>query len=584
MLKTLLKQLGKYKSDSVICTIFTLLEVLFETMIPYTMIKIIDLGIQRSDISKVIQYGMVLVGLALLGLVSGIMSGIFGARASAGFAANLRAAMFINIQKFSFSNIDRYSSSGLITRLTTDVSNIQNSYQMVIRMMMRAPALMFFSMIMAIIISPKLSVIFVVSLIALSIVLGLVIKKAGKAFGEVFRKYDALNSNIQENIRGIRVVKSFVQEDKEISKFEKSIGVIYDLAVKAENYVAKINPAMYLCIFAAIIALSYFGARLIVNNELSTGELTSLFTYIMTMLTSLLFLSFISVMVAMSEASARRIAEIIEESPDIVSKEDAIKEVKDGNIDFEHVYFSYAKGKGKPVLEDIDLHIRSGETIGIIGGTGSAKSTLISLISRLYDVTEGDIKVGGIDVRDYDIEELRNKVSVVLQKNVLFSGTILDNLRWGKEDASLEECIEVCKIACADEFINGFENGYETWIEQGGSNLSGGQRQRLCIARALLKSPKILILDDSTSAVDTATDEKIRQGFKNNLKTCTKIIIAQRISSVKDADRIIVLKDGHVDAFDTHDNLIKNNDIYADIVNIQLESSADFDNAEVGDE
>lgn len=584
MLKTLLKQLGKYKSDSVICTIFTLLEVLFETMIPYTMIKIIDLGIQRSDISKVIQYGMVLVGLALLGLVSGIMSGIFGARASSGFAANLRAAMFINIQKFSFSNIDRYSSSGLITRLTTDVSNIQNSYQMVIRMMMRAPALMFFSMIMAIIISPKLSVIFVVSLIALSIVLGLVIKKAGKAFGEVFRKYDALNSNIQENIRGIRVVKSFVQEDKEISKFEKSIGVIYDLAVKAENYVAKINPAMYLCIFAAIIALSYFGARLIVNNELSTGELTSLFTYIMTMLTSLLFLSFISVMVAMSEASARRIAEIIEESPDIVSKEDAIKEVKDGNIDFEHVYFSYAKGKGKPVLEDIDLHIRSGETIGIIGGTGSAKSTLISLISRLYDVTEGDIKVGGIDVRDYDIEELRNKVSVVLQKNVLFSGTILDNLRWGKEDASLEECIEVCKIACADEFINGFENGYETWIEQGGSNLSGGQRQRLCIARALLKSPKILILDDSTSAVDTATDEKIRQGFKNNLKTCTKIIIAQRISSVKDADRIIVLKDGRVDAFDTHDNLIKNNDIYADIVNIQLESSADFDNAEVRNE
>jgi ABC transporter related protein len=548
------------------------------------MIKIIDLGIQRSDISKVIQYGMVLVGLALLGLVSGIMSGIFGARASAGFAANLRAAMFINIQKFSFSNIDRYSSSGLITRLTTDVSNIQNSYQMVIRMMMRAPALMFFSMIMAIIISPKLSVIFVVSLIALSIVLGLVIKKAGKAFGEVFRKYDALNSNIQENIRGIRVVKSFVQEDKEISKFEKSIGVIYDLAVKAENYVAKINPAMYLCIFAAIIALSYFGARLIVNNELSTGELTSLFTYIMTMLTSLLFLSFISVMVAMSEASARRIAEIIEESPDIVSKEDAIKEVKDGNIDFEHVYFSYAKGKGKPVLEDIDLHIRSGETIGIIGGTGSAKSTLISLISRLYDVTEGGIKVGGIDVRDYDIEELRNKVSVVLQKNVLFSGTILDNLRWGKEDASLEECIEVCKIACADEFINGFENGYETWIEQGGSNLSGGQRQRLCIARALLKSPKILILDDSTSAVDTVTDEKIRQGFKNNLKTCTKIIIAQRISSVKDADRIIVLKDGRVDAFDTHDNLIKNNDIYADIVNIQLESSADFDNAEVRNE
>jgi ABC transporter related protein len=548
------------------------------------MIKIIDLGIQKSDISKVIQYGMVLVGLALLGLVSGIMSGIFGARASAGFAANLRAAMFINIQKFSFSNIDKYSSSGLITRLTTDVSNIQNSYQMVIRMMMRAPALMFFSMIMAIIISPKLSVIFVVSLIALSIVLGLVIKKAGKAFGEVFRKYDALNSNIQENIRGIRVVKSFVQEDKEISKFEKSIGVIYDLAVKAENYVAKINPAMYLCIFAAIIALSYFGARLIVNNELSTGELTSLFTYIMTMLTSLLFLSFISVMVAMSEASARRIAEIIEESPDIVSKEDAIKEVKDGNIDFEHVYFSYAKGKGKPVLEDIDLHIRSGETIGIIGGTGSAKSTLISLISRLYDVTEGDIKVGGIDVRDYDIEELRNKVSVVLQKNVLFSGTILDNLRWGKEDASLEECIEVCKIACADEFINGFENGYETWIEQGGSNLSGGQRQRLCIARALLKSPKILILDDSTSAVDTATDEKIRQGFKNNLKTCTKIIIAQRISSVKDADRIIVLKDGRVDAFDTHDNLIKNNDIYADIVNIQLESSADFDNAEVRNE
>ena len=441
---------------------------------------------------------------------------------------------------------------------------------------------MFFSMIMAIIISPKLSIIFLVSLIALGIVLGLVIKKAGKAFGEVFRKYDELNANIQENIRGIRVVKSFVQEDKEISKFEKSIGVIYNLAVKAENYVAKINPAMYLCIFAAIIALSYFGARLIVNNELSTGELTSLFTYIMTMLTSLLFLSFISVMVAMSEASARRIAQIIEEKPDIVSKEAAVKEVKEGSIDFNHVYFSYAQGKGKPVLEDIDLHIKEGETIGIIGGTGSAKSTLISLISRLYDVSEGDIKVGGIDVRDYDLEELRNKVSVVLQKNVLFSGSILENLRWGKEDASLEECVEVCKTACADEFINGFEKGYDTWLEQGGANLSGGQRQRLCIARALLKSPKILILDDSTSAVDTATDEKIRQGFKNNLKNCTKIIIAQRISSIKDADRIIVLKDGRVDAFDTHDNLLKNNDIYADIVNIQLESSADFDNAEVG--
>ena len=378
------------------------------------------------------------------------------------------------------------------------------------------------------------------------------------------------------------MVKSFVQEDKEISKFEKSIGVIYNLAVKAENYVAKINPAMYLCIFAAIIALSYFGARLIVNNELSTGELTSLFTYIMTMLTSLLFLSFISVMVAMSEASARRIAEIIEEKPDIVSKEAAVKEVKEGSIDFNHVYFSYAQGKGKPVLEDVDLHIKEGETIGIIGGTGSAKSTLISLISRLYDVSEGDIRVGGIDVRDYDLEELRNKVSVVLQKNVLFSGSILENLRWGKEDASLEECKKACQIACADEFINGFEKGYDTWLEQGGANLSGGQRQRLCIARALLKSPKILILDDSTSAVDTATDEKIRQGFKNNLKNCTKIIIAQRISSIKDADRIIVLKDGRVDAFDTHDNLLKNNDIYADIVNIQLESSADFDNAEVG--
>lgn len=581
MLKTLFKQLGKYKVESVICTTFTLLEVLLETMIPYTMIKIIDLGIQKSDISKVIHYGMILVALALLGLICGIMSGIYGARASSGFAANLRAAMFINIQKFSFSNIDRYSTSGLITRLTTDVSNIQNSYQMVIRMMMRAPALMFFSMIMAIIISPKLSIIFLVSLIALGIVLGLVIKKAGKAFGEVFRKYDELNANIQENIRGIRVVKSFVQEDKEISKFEKSIGVIYNLAVKAENYVAKINPAMYLCIFAAIIALSYFGARLIVNNELSTGELTSLFTYIMTMLTSLLFLSFISVMVAMSEASARRIAQIIEEKPDIVSKEAAVKEVKEGSIDFNHVYFSYAQGKGKPVLEDIDLHIKEGETIGIIGGTGSAKSTLISLISRLYDVTGGDIKVGGIDVRDYDLEELRNKVSVVLQKNVLFSGSILENLRWGKEDASLEECKKACQIACADEFINGLEKGYDTWLEQGGANLSGGQRQRLCIARALLKSPKILILDDSTSAVDTATDEKIRQGFKNNLKNCTKIIIAQRISSIKDADRIIVLKDGRVDAFDTHDNLLKNNDIYADIVSIQLESSADFDNAEV---
>ena len=577
MLKTLFKQLGKYKVESVICTTFTLLEVLLETMIPYTMIKIIDLGIQKSDISKVIHYGMILVALALLGLVCGIMSGIYGARASSGFAANLRAAMFINIQKFSFSNIDRYSSSGLITRLTTDVSNIQNSYQMVIRMMMRAPALMFFSMIMAIIISPKLSIIFLVSLIALGIVLGLVIKKAGKAFGEVFRKYDELNANIQENIRGIRVVKSFVQEDKEISKFEKSIGVIYNLAVKAENYVAKINPAMYLCIFAAIIALSYFGARLIVNNELSTGELTSLFTYIMTMLTSLLFLSFISVMVAMSEASARRIAEIIEEKPDIVSKEDAVKEVKEGSIDFNHVYFSYAQGKGKPVLEDIDLHIKEGETIGIIGGTGSAKSTLISLISRLYDVTGGDIKVGGTDVRDYDLEELRNKVSVVLQKNVLFSGSILENLRWGKEDASLEECVEVCKTACADEFINGLEKGYDTWLEQGGANLSGGQRQRVAIARALIKDAELLILDDCLSAVDAKTESRIIKNIYEHRQGKTNIITSHRLSVLVNADNIIVLDKGVITEEGTHLQLINKDTWYAKQYRIQELEEEDDD-------
>ena len=577
MLKTLFKQLGKYKVESVICTTFTLLEVLLETMIPYTMIKIIDLGIQKSDISKVIHYGMILVALALLGLICGIMSGIYGARASSGFAANLRAAMFINIQKFSFSNIDRYSTSGLITRLTTDVSNIQNSYQMVIRMMMRAPALMFFSMIMAIIISPKLSIIFLVSLIALGTVLGLVIKKAGKAFGEVFRKYDELNANIQENIRGIRVVKSFVQEDKEISKFEKSIGVIYNLAVKAENYVAKINPAMYLCIFAAIIALSYFGARLIVNNELSTGDLTSLFTYIMTMLTSLLFLSFISVMVAMSEASARRIAQIIEEKPDIVSKEAAVKEVKEGSIDFNHVYFSYAQGKGKPVLEDIDLHIKEGETIGIIGGTGSAKSTLISLISRLYDVTGGDIKVGGIDVRDYDLEELRNKVSVVLQKNVLFSGSILENLRWGKEDASLEECKKACQIACADEFINGLEKGYDTWLEQGGANLSGGQRQRVAIARALIKDAELLILDDCLSAVDAKTESRIIKNIYEHRQGKTNIITSHRLSVLVNADKIIVLDKGVITEEGTHLQLINKDTWYAKQYRIQELEEEDDD-------
>lgn len=577
MIKTLAKCMGKYKKESIITPIFTAVEVFLEILIPFITASIIDKGIQAGDMRKVGIYGGIMLIIAFLSLFCGIQAGKYGAAASTGFACNLREKMYENIQTFSFSNIDKFSTAGLVTRMTTDVTNVQNAYQMIIRSVVRAPLMMICSITMCVIISPRLSIIFLVALIFLGFVLFFIIYKVTPVFTSGFEKYDELNASVQENISGIRVVKAFVREDHEKKKFNKAADNLYKTFVKAESFLAFNNPTMMLVVYGCIVALSWFASHFIVSGSITTGNLTSMFSYVMSMLMALMILSMIFVMVSMSAASARRISEVLNEKADLANPEKPYEEVEDGRIDFNHVNFSYRKNSTEDTLHDIDIHINAGETIGIIGGTGCGKSSFVSLISRLYDVTEGSVCVGGKDVRTYDMDALRNQVAVVLQKNVLFSGTILDNLRWGDDNASYEDCVEACKQACADEFIERMPKKYDTWIEQGGTNVSGGQRQRLCIARALLKKPKVLILDDSTSAVDTATDAKIKQAFAQKIPGTTKLIVSQRISSIQDADRIIVLEDGKVSGFDTHENLMENNKVYREICEVQMQGGGDFD-------
>lgn len=577
MIKTLAKCMGKYKKESIITPIFTAVEVFLEILIPFITASIIDKGIQAGDMRKVGIYGGIMLIIAFLSLFCGIQAGKYAAAASTGFACNLREKMYENIQTFSFSNIDKFSTAGLVTRMTTDVTNVQNAYQMIIRIAVRAPLMMICSITMCVIISPRLSIIFLVALIFLGFVLFFIIYKVTPVFTSGFEKYDELNASVQENISGIRVVKAFVREEHENKKFNKAADNLYKTFVKAESFLAFNNPTMMLVVYGCIVALSWFASHFIVSGSITTGNLTSMFSYVMSMLMALMMLSMIFVMVSMSAASARRISEVLNEKADLANPEKPYEEVEDGRIDFNHVNFSYRKNSTEDTLHDIDIHINAGETIGIIGGTGCGKSSFVSLISRLYDVTEGSVCVGGKDVRTYDMDALRNQVAVVLQKNVLFSGTILDNLRWGDDNASYEDCVEACKQACADEFIERMPKKYDTWIEQGGTNVSGGQRQRLCIARALLKKPKVLILDDSTSAVDTATDAKIKQAFAQKIPGTTKIIVSQRISSIQDADRIIVLEDGKVSGFDTHKNLMENNKVYREICEVQMQGGGDFD-------
>lgn len=577
MIKTLAKCIGKYKKESIITPIFTAVEVFLEILIPFITASIIDKGIQAGDMRKVGIYGGIMLIIAFLSLFCGIQAGRYAAAASTGFACNLREKMYENIQTFSFSNIDKFSTAGLVTRMTTDVTNVQNAYQMIIRSVVRAPLMMICSITMCVIISPRLSIIFLVALIFLGFVLFFIIYKVTPVFTSGFEKYDELNASVQENISGIRVVKAFVREEHENKKFNKAADNLYKTFVKAESFLAFNNPTMMLVVYGCIVALSWFASHFIVSGSITTGNLTSMFSYVMSMLMALMILSMIFVMVSMSAASARRISEVLNEKADLANPEKPYEEVEDGRIDFNHVNFSYRKNSTEDTLHDIDIHINAGETIGIIGGTGCGKSSFVSLISRLYDVTEGSVCVGGKDVRTYDMDALRNQVAVVLQKNVLFSGTILDNLRWGDDNASYEDCVEACKQACADEFIERMPKKYDTWIEQGGTNVSGGQRQRLCIARALLKKPKVLILDDSTSAVDTATDAKIKQAFAQKIPGTTKLIVSQRISSIQDADRIIVLEDGKVSGFDTHKNLMENNKVYREICEVQMQGGGDFD-------
>lgn len=580
MIKTLAAQVKEFKKDSVLTPIFMILEVLFETMIPFLMASIIDKGVEAGNIHHIYKVGAAMAILALCGLWAGVMGGKYASRASAGFARNLRKAMYDNIQNFSFSNIDKFSTAGLITRLTTDVTNLQMAYQMLLRMFTRAPASLICAMVMAFTINAELASIYLVAVIVLSICLVLIMSRATKYFQQVFKKYDELNASVQENITGIRVVKAYVREEHENNKFFKAAENVYKMFVKAENIIVANMPLMMFAVYACILGLSWLGANMIVVGNLTTGELMSLLTYCMNIMMSLMMLSMIFVMVTMSFASAERITEVLNEKADICNPENPIKEVRDGSIVFKDVNFSYKKESQESVLSDINLTISSGETIGIIGGTGSAKSSLVNLISRLYDVTQGQILVGGVDVREYDLEELRNQVAVVLQKNVLFSGTILENLRWGNKNATEEECRRVCQLACADEFIETMPEKYHTYIEQGGSNVSGGQKQRLCIARALLKKPKILILDDSTSAVDTATDAKIRQAFAQEIPDTTKLIIAQRISSIKNADRIIVMEEGKINGIGTHEELMESNTIYRDVYESQNQGGGDFDQNE----
>ena len=568
MLKTLGAQIKEFKRASIATPIFMILEVVMETIIPLLMASIIDKGVEAGNIGHIYRTGALMVVMAAMGLLWGVLGGKYGAKASAGFARNLRQAMFDNIQTFSFSNIDKYSTAGLVTRLTTDVTNLQNAYQMLLRMFVRAPFSMLFAMIMAFQINARLASVYLIAVIFLGACLVLMMSRATKYFQQVFRKYDDLNASVQENVSAIRVVKAYVREDYEKKRFTKASENVYQMFVKAERIVTNNGPLMMFTVYACILGISWLGAKMIVSETLTTGQLMSLLTYCMNILMSLMMLSMIFVMVTMSTASAERICEVLNEKADLVNPENPDFEIPDGSIEFKNVDFAYRKG-GNKVLSDINLKIQSGETVGIIGGPGSAKSSLVNLISRLYDVSAGEVLVGGKDVRGYDLETLRNQVSVVLQKNVLFSGTILDNLRWGDKDATEEECIRACKLACADEFIETFPEKYNTYIEQGGSNVSGGQKQRLCIARALLKKPKILILDDSTSAVDTATDSKIRKAFAEEIPGTTKLIIAQRISSVQNADHIIVMEDGKVNAYGTHEELLKTNPIYRDVYESQ---------------
>lgn len=577
MIKTLAAQIKEFKKDSVLTPIFMILEVLFETMIPFLMASIIDKGVETGDIGHICKVGAAMAVLALCGLWAGMMGAKYASRASAGFARNLRKAMYDNIQTFSFSNIDKFSTAGLITRLTTDVTNLQMAYQMLLRMFTRAPASLICAMVMAFTINAELASIYLAAVIGLGICLVLIMSRATKYFQQVFKKYDELNASVQENISGIRVVKAYVREDYENNKFFKAAENVYKMFIKAENIIVANMPLMMFAVYACILGLSWLGANMIVVGDLTTGELMSLLTYCMNIMMSLMMLSMIFVMVTMSFASAERITEVLNEKADICNPENPVNEVKDGSIVFKDVSFSYKKDSQESVLSDINLEIASGETIGIIGGTGSAKSSLVNLISRLYDVTEGEVLVGGVDVRAYDLEELRNQVAVVLQKNVLFSGTILENLRWGNKNATEEECKRVCELANADEFIENMPEKYHTYIEQGGSNVSGGQKQRLCIARALLKKPKILILDDSTSAVDTATDAKIRKAFAQEIPDTTKLIIAQRISSIKNADRIIVMEEGKINGMGTHEELMETNAIYRDVYQSQNQGGGDFD-------
>ena len=576
-MRKVLQQLKQYKRNAFLCIGMTALEVIMEILMPFVTAIIIDQGLEAANLPVVYRYGILIVAMAVLSLIFGALAGKNAASASADLAANLREAIYANIQTFSFSNIDKFSVPGLVTRMTTDITNVQNAFMMIIRVAVRAPLNLIFSFAMCLYINVQLSWMFLIAVAFLVIVIGVIMVVTLRIFNRVFKKYDDLNASVQENVTAIRVVKAFVREDYEDKKFSKASNTLYKMFVKAEGLLAFNNPAMMVAVYFCIISVSWFGAQFIVGGTLSTGDLTSLFSYIMALLMSLMMLSMVVVMISMSLASIRRISEVLSETPDLKDPEHPVMEVKDGQIDFNHVNFSYKHGSGKNALSDIDLHIHSGETIGVIGGTGSGKSSLVNLICRLYDVDDGSVCVGGVDVRQYDTEVLRNQVSVVLQKNTLFSGSILQNLRWGNPDATEEDCIEACKAACADEFIDRMPEGYRTRIERGGNNVSGGQKQRLCIARALLKKPKVLILDDSTSAVDTATDAKIRRAFAEKIPGTTKIIIAQRISSVESADRILVLDDGKIDAFDTHENLLKNNAIYQEIYTSQKEGGGDFD-------
>ena len=583
MIKTLLAQVKEFKKASFLTPVFMILEVVVETLIPLVMADMIDNGVEAGNVSYLYRKGAIMAILAVAGLVTGILGGKYGAYASSGFARNLRKAMYTNIQTFSFSNIDKFSTASLITRLTTDVTNLQNAYQMILRMCTRAPASLICAMAMAFMINAKIASIYLIAVIFLGCFLVFIMKKATKYFQEVFEKYDDLNASVQENINAVRVVKAYVREGYETTKFQKACNKVYEMFVKAEKLVVMNMPVMQFTVYACILGIGWLGANMIVGGSLTTGELMSLLTYCMNILMSLMMLSMVFVMITMSAASAERVTEVINETADLADPQNPVMEVADGSIVFDHVDFSYKKNSQEPVLKDINLSIRAGETIGIIGGTGSAKSSLVNLISRLYDVSAGSVKVGGVDVREYHMDSLRNQVAVVLQKNVLFSGTILENLRWGNKEASEEECKRVCELACADDFIEKMPDKYHTYIEQGGTNVSGGQKQRLCIARALLKKPKVLILDDSTSAVDTATDARIRRAFAEEIPDTTKLIIAQRISSIQSADRIIVMDEGRVSGFGTHEELMKTNVIYQDVYNSQIKGGGDFDENKGGE-